>query len=82
MDKYPEHLSNIHKHVQIRNAIQHRHGIVEAFALKKLGTTKIEVMNAAGESRTLAEGDSIELSIPEYDALRRSILLMGQAWRS
>jgi hypothetical protein len=76
-----EDLQNIHKHVQIRNASQHRHGVIDAFALRKLGTTKIEVLDSAGQLRSLTEGERIELSVPEYDSFRRSILIVGQAWR-
>lgn len=79
--RHLEHLRNIHKHVQIRNASQHKHGVVGAFSLRKLGTTKIEVLDPAGKPRSFAEGERVELSIPEYDAFRRSILLVGQAWR-
>ncbi len=80
--KHPEHLSNIQKHVLIRNAAQHRHGIMDAYTLQKLGKTTIEVLDATGTMQELGEGDTIQLSIPELDAFRRSILLVGQAWRS
>lgn len=80
--KYPEDLSNIHKHVLIRNAAQHRHGVVDAYTLKRLGKTKVKVLDATGAVQQLGEGDRIELSIPELDSFRRSILLVGQAWRS
>lgn len=79
--RYAEELRNIHKHVQLRNAGQHRHGTLDAFALQKLGTTKIEVLDAEGKPRSFAQGDKVDLSIPEYDTFRRSILLVGQAWR-
>jgi hypothetical protein len=79
--RFADDLRNVHKHVQIRNAVQHRHGVLDDFSLRKLGTTQIKLMDDTGTEQEIGEGGKIVLAIPELDALRRSILLVGQAWR-
>jgi hypothetical protein len=74
-------LANIHKHVQIRNAFQHRGGLLEPFALRELGLNKISLLNEKGDSEEFVSGQSLRLSIPEFDSLRRSLLMVGQIWR-
>lgn len=75
------HLLNVHKHVQIRNAIQHRNSIVDNIVLHPLGMKQIEVLDEQGTPKNLREGDKISLSIPEYDSFSRSLLIVGQTWR-
>jgi hypothetical protein len=81
INEQPEHLLNVAKHVQIRNSFQHRRGIVDEFLLKELGLQKIALLNFNGESRDYQLNDNIQISIPEFDAFRRSLLMVGQLWR-
>ncbi|MHC1729379.1 MAG: hypothetical protein AB9866_25830 [Syntrophobacteraceae bacterium] len=78
---HSDHLQNVAKHVQIRNAFQHHAGSVDDFMLKELGLQKIYVLNNNGNKVELKEGDKIELSVPEFDNFRKSLLLIGQVWR-
>ena len=80
-NEQPEHLLNVAKHVQIRNCFQHCCGIVDEFLLKELGLHKISLLNFNGESRDYQLNDKIEISIPEFDVFRRSLLMVGQLWR-
>ena len=80
-NKHANALRSVHTHVQMRNAFQHRQGVVDAFMLRKLGVTTINLLDAQGSVTPFAEGDLIKLSIPELDVFRRSLLLVGQAWR-
>jgi len=80
-NKHADALRSVHTHIQLRNAFQHRRGAVDTFMLRKLGATKIDLLDAHGSVTPFIEGDLIKLSIPELDAFRRSILLVGQAWR-
>lgn len=82
VDRYADHLQNIHKHVQIRNAFQHRQGMLDTDAIKKLGVSAIELLDADGKSYSHSSGDRVTLSIPEVDSFRKSILLVSQAWRT
>lgn len=75
------HLLNVHKNVQIRNAIQHRNSTVDSMALRSLGVQQIEVLDQQGNTKVLKEGDEVALSIPELDSFRRSLLIVGQTWR-
>lgn len=75
------HLLNVHKNVQIRNAIQHRNSIVHNMVLRPLGMQQIEVLDQKGNARVLREDDKVGLSIPELDSFRRSLLIVGQTWR-
>lgn len=79
--EHAEHLSNISKHVQIRNSFQHRSGVVDKFLLKELGLQKISLLGPDGKSRDYKVGETIELSVPEFDCFRRSLLMIGQVWR-
>jgi len=76
-----EHLFNIHKHVQIRNSIQHKNGTIDQFFLKDLGVERIALLDRSANEREYGLNDNIELSIPEFDYFRRSIVLIGQTWR-
>jgi len=75
------HLLNVHKNVQIRNAIQHRNSIVDSMVLRPLGMQQIELLDQRGNPRVLREGNRVDLSIPELDSFRRSLLIVGQTWR-
>jgi len=80
-NKQEEHLKNIHKHIQIRNSIQHKNCTIDNFFLKDLGVQQISLLDDKAKEKTFKVNDCIELSIPEFDYFRRSILLVGQAWR-
>lgn len=72
----------IHKHVHLRNACQHHHGILQDFSLRELGRQNIILIDDLGESRTVSAGQKATISVPELDLLRRSLLLMAQTWRA
>ena len=74
-------LKNIHKHVHIRNSFQHKGGKIDEFFLKDLGQQKIKLLNDNSEEKEFKENDYIQLSIPEFDLFRRSIVLVAQTWR-
>jgi hypothetical protein len=74
-------LQNIHKNVQLRNCIQHHQGCVDSFTLKKLGCTAIEILDNAGASQKLKEGDRNITSLPQIYSFKRSILTVIQSWR-
>lgn len=74
-------LANIAKNVQIRNSFQHHGGTVDEFLLKELGVQQISLVGTDGRLRDYKLGDAIELSIAEFDAFRRSLLMIGQIWR-
>lgn len=76
-----EHISNIVKNVQIRNSFQHRGGIVDSFLLNELGLKRISLISSDGHTEYYSKDAPIELSIGEFDAFKRSLLLMGQIWR-
>ena len=76
------HLLNVHKNVQIRNALQHKGGVVDEFFLRSLGWQQIEILDEEGQPKVLRKGDRVSLSIPEFDSFRRSILMVAQTWRS
>lgn len=75
-------LYEIHKHVSIRNSFQHHDGIIDGFSLQNLGRTRIELLEADGQTALFGQGDRLRLSIPEFDKLQKSLLLVVQAWRS
>jgi len=79
--KHGDHIMNVAKHIQIRNSFQHRGGIVDDFLLKELGLQKLSILNSDGKLRDYHLNDRIELSVPEFDSLRRSLLRIGQIWR-
>ncbi len=72
----------IHKHVHLRNAFQHHHGILQEFSLKELGRHEITVIDDHCQPQTFKAGQKVALSIAELDNLRRSLLLMAQTWRT
>ena len=76
-----EHLGNVSKNVQVRNAFQHREREVDEFLLRELGVQKISLLDRDGKPREYMLGDTLELSVPEFDAFRRSLLMVGQVWR-
>ena len=69
-------------HIHIRNAIQHRHGILDEYAFKELGRNQIDVLDEAGATRSVRAGDRVVVSFPEFDKLRRALLAIGQKWRT
>lgn len=71
-----------HKHVHVRNAFQHHHGILQEFPLKELGLHEITVIDDRCQPQTFKAGQKVVLSIAELDNLRRSLLLMAQTWRT
>jgi len=81
-DLYPNHLTNVHKNVLMRNALQHKGGRVDQFFLNSLGVNQIEVLGQDAQPIPLGDGDRVTLSIPEFDSFRRSTLMVCQAWRS
>jgi hypothetical protein len=79
--KREEYLKNIHKHIQIRNSIQHKNCTIDNFFLKDLGVQQISLLDNNSKEKIYKVNDCIELSIPEFDYFRRSIVLIGQVWR-
>ena len=75
-------LKNIHKHVHVRNCLQHKEGYIDSFFLKDLGLNEIGMLDHSANLMTYNLNDGIILSVPEFDAFRRSLLLVGQAWRT
>lgn len=80
-DEQQLHLQNVHKNVQIRNAIQHRNSRVDNMILRPLGVQQIEILDHQGNATLVGENDQVHLSIPEFDSFRRSLLIVGQTWR-
>jgi len=76
-----EHFARIASHVQIRNSFHHRGGILDQFLLSELGCHKLVLLDAGGIPREYGIGDRLGVSIPEFEALRRSLLVVGQVWR-
>ena len=74
-------LFEIHKHVNIRNSFQHHDGVIDGFSLQSLGRTRIELLETDGQQSSFGQGDRLRLSIPEFDRLQKSLLLVVQAWR-
>lgn len=72
----------IHKHVHLRNAFQHHHGILQEFPLRELGRHDITLLNEGGLAETFNAGQKATLSVAELDYLRRCLLLMAQRWRT
>jgi hypothetical protein len=75
-------LLEISKHVAVRNAIQHKDGILDEYALKDHGRVGFEMLDDNGNEIVYSAGDSLLLSLPEFVRLERSLLLVAQAWRS
>jgi len=75
-------LRNIHKHVHVRNCLQHKEGHIDSFFLKDLGLNKIDMLDHNAKLVTCNLNDRIILSVPEFDGFRRSLLLVGQVWRT
>jgi hypothetical protein len=79
--RHQEHLQNIHKHVHIRNCFQHKDGIIDKHLLQDLGVAKITLLDHDGHPITYREQDKIDITIPEFDCFRRSLIIVGQVWR-
>jgi len=78
---HQEHLQNIHKHVLIRNSFQHKDGIIDKYLLQDLGVAEITLLDHDGHPITCHEQDKIDITIPEFDCFRRSLITVGQVWR-
>ncbi len=76
-----DYLYNVSKNVQVRNAFQHRERKVDEFLLRELGVQKISLLDDDGKPQEYLLGDILKLSVPEFDAFRRSLLMVGQLWR-
>lgn len=76
-----DELFTIHTHVQLRNALQHQNGFLDQFVFDQLGRTRIVLLDSAGSPKDYTVGNQIELSLPEFDKLQKSLLLVAQAWR-
>lgn len=76
-----DELLTIHTHVQVRNAFQHHDGTLDQFALNQLGRSRITLLDSDGNSKDFNVGDQVEISLPEFDRLQKSLLLVAQAWR-
>ena len=75
-------LQNIYKNILLRNTIQHRSGIIDAYILDKLGQKEIVLRSMDGTQITYKAGDSISLTIPELFSFKQSMLSVGQTWRT
>ena len=77
-----DELAAIHKNVLIRNAIQHRNGVIDSFTLKELGSSQIKIFDTNEKLlKVYKENDKILLSIPEIYSFKSSLLYIGQIWR-
>ncbi len=74
-------LANINKHIQIRNAFQHKSGKIDDFFLRELGLQRITLLDNNANPREFALNDKIELSVPEFNSFRKSVVLVAQTWR-
>lgn len=74
-------LSVIRKHVFIRNSTQHHGGKVYGDMLQQLSTKTLDVLNHAGRTLSLREGEAIHLYIPELDSLKSALYLITNEWR-
>jgi hypothetical protein len=79
--KGEEALRQISKNVHIRNAIEHRKGVMDAYILKKLGCVEIDILDNEGHELHCRNGDIVSVSIPEIHSLMSSIQIMQQIWR-
>ncbi len=77
-----QELSVVRKHVFIRNSTQHHAGQVYDEMLRELGTGSLELLNQAGHTISLNQGQSIELYVPELDRLKSSLFMITNEWRS
>ena len=76
-----DELAAIHKNVLIRNAIQHKNGVIDSYTLKELGYPQIKILDMNGKLKVYKKNDKIQLSIPEIYSFKSSILSIGQIWR-
>jgi hypothetical protein len=76
-----DEIAAIHKNVLIRNAIQHKNGVIDSYTIKELGSSQIKILDMNGKINVYKENDKILLSIPEIYSFKSSILSIGQIWR-
>lgn len=76
-----DEIAAIHKNVLIRNAIQHKNGVIDSYTVKELGSSQIKILDMNGKLKLYKENDKILLSIPEIYSFKSSILSIGQIWR-
>jgi len=81
-DNNSNDLKNIHKHVHVRNYLQHKEGYIDSFFLRDLGLNEIGMLDHNANLMTYNLNDRIIISVPEFDGFRRSLLLVGQVWRT
>lgn len=74
-------LKNIKKNVLIRNALQHRKGIIDQYIMNELGNKVIQLLDPDGKQRMYKEGEKIDLSIPELHMFCKSIVDVTNKWR-
>lgn len=66
----PEHISRMfHKHVQLRNCLQHHDGKVIPHALKECGVQEFAIAKNQGQTLVLKAWDRIELTLEELESL-------------
>ena len=80
-NKRENELRNIHKHIQIRNSFQHKAGKIDKFFLQELGVQDISLLDNDSIENKFIQDNIINLSIPEFDLFRKSIVLVAQTWR-
>lgn len=70
------------RHVHIRNAIQHHHGVAREFVFKELGCQELTLLDESGTPQAFRTDDKVAVSVPELDKLRRALLVTAQRWRT
>lgn len=71
----------VKRNILIRNLIQHRDSVIDAYILEKLGCNQIELCDDNGNPKTYRHGDKILLSIPDLHNFLSSLLYVVQKWR-
>jgi len=80
-EELPPPAKHIFQHAQFRNAIQHHFGVLGADIFRMLGCSEIILLDGSGEERRLHDGDKVEISLPELNKLRMSILEVMHKWK-
>lgn len=79
--KHKTELANIKKHIFIRNAVQHHASKVYHDMLKELGCGGLALLDKNADAKDLGVDEQIVLSVPELDAIKRSLFLVSNEWR-